>query len=272
MEPGIYYGLANSDYHANAGISKTGLALFAKSPLHYWAGYLDPAKPEEAQTDAQKFGTLTHCAVLEAESLPLRYLVAPNDDGRTTLYKDAKAVAEKAGVEIIKPSLMAQAALAASAVHQHSVAGELLVDGIAEASFYWEDPGSGVLCKARPDYMTSKGVLVDLKIVADGSMAAFQKAIANYKYHWQAAMGIDAYRAQYRKHPMGYVWIVQEKERPFATYLYQPCGALIEIGRREYQELLPRFAECLEKGVWPGPPTAIQTIALPGWAMLEAVE
>ena len=66
MNPGIYYGMSNADYHASEGISKSGLDLIASSPAHYYARKLDPKRPPEAeQTIAQQNGEIAHCAILE---------------------------------------------------------------------------------------------------------------------------------------------------------------------------------------------------------------
>jgi len=51
----------NEQYHADtSAISASGLKLFARSPAHYYAAYLDPQRPERQPTAAMKLGTATH--------------------------------------------------------------------------------------------------------------------------------------------------------------------------------------------------------------------
>jgi len=68
VEPlGVIENQDIDQYHSGPGISKTGLDLIERSPLHYYAGYLDPARPPTAndETLARLAGHLAHCAILE---------------------------------------------------------------------------------------------------------------------------------------------------------------------------------------------------------------
>ena len=43
MKPGIYHDIPIEQYHADPDtISKSGLDLIARTPLHYWSAHLDP--------------------------------------------------------------------------------------------------------------------------------------------------------------------------------------------------------------------------------------
>jgi exodeoxyribonuclease VIII len=74
MKAGIYSGIPNADYHHGPGISKSGLDLISRSPLHYKA-VLD-AENDNEPTPAQAIGTALHCAVLEPDVFVQEYCLA----------------------------------------------------------------------------------------------------------------------------------------------------------------------------------------------------
>lgn len=58
------------------GLSHTGMKALAISPLRYWHLFVNPDRPVTESTPAQKLGTALHCAVLEPEEFPNRYVEA----------------------------------------------------------------------------------------------------------------------------------------------------------------------------------------------------
>ena len=67
----------NEQYHAHPALSASGLKLLQKSPLHYWAEYLDPNRPERVATNAQRIGTMVHTATLEPHLFDEQFTVLP---------------------------------------------------------------------------------------------------------------------------------------------------------------------------------------------------
>ena len=82
MKPGIYSDISNSDYHGGPGISKSGLDLVHRSPMHYNA--VVTAANDRTPTPAQELGTAVHMAILEPAEfaktycLPLRRSDVPD--------------------------------------------------------------------------------------------------------------------------------------------------------------------------------------------------
>ncbi len=64
MKPGVYAGIPNSEYHGGPGISKSGLDLIHRSPMHYNA-VVTAANDNHESTPAQKLGTAAHSIILE---------------------------------------------------------------------------------------------------------------------------------------------------------------------------------------------------------------
>lgn len=75
MKPGVYAGIPNADYHGGPGISKSGLDLIHRSPMHYKA-VVDAANENREPTAAQAIGTAAHCLILEPAEFPKLYCLA----------------------------------------------------------------------------------------------------------------------------------------------------------------------------------------------------
>lgn len=63
MKPGFYEGIPNAEYHGGPGISKSGLDIIHRSPLHLQ--YARSAANDNAPTAAQFIGTAAHSLILE---------------------------------------------------------------------------------------------------------------------------------------------------------------------------------------------------------------
>lgn len=74
MKPGVYEGIPNAEYHGGPGISKSGLDLVHRSPLHYNA--VVTAANDRTPTPAQEIGTAVHMAILEPEEFAKTYCLA----------------------------------------------------------------------------------------------------------------------------------------------------------------------------------------------------
>lgn len=273
MEPGVYSGITNDAYHSGEGISKSGLDLIGRSPLHYWAKYLDPQREPQEPTPAMLLGTAIHSAVLEPHSFANDYVVFPKIDRRT---KEGKAyydelVAQAAGRTIISADDYATCVSIQDNVRRHPAAQVLLNDGEPELSVYWRDEQTGVLCKCRPDWMNYKAnTIIDVKSTDDASPAGFQKSIVKWGYHVQAAWYLDGVKAATGHAPKAFIFAAFEKTRPFATAFYYADEDMIELGRQLYRERLDVFAACLKNNSWPGYPQQLSPISLPGWVMKAA--
>lgn len=273
MEVGVYKGIANDAYHSGEGISKSGLDLIARSPLHYWSKYLDPQREQHEPTPAMMLGTAIHSAVLEPELFASDYLVMPKFDRRT---KDGKAdfeafMAEAEGKTIISADDYAACVDIQRNVRTHPAAQTLMKDGEPELSVFWTDEETGVLCKCRPDWMNyNLNVIVDVKSTEDASPEGFQRSIAKYGYHVQAAWYLDGFKAATGYAPKAFVFAAIEKKRPYATAFYYADAEMIELGRILYRERLNTYAECLKRNLWPGYPQQLQEISLPAWVLRAA--
>lgn len=93
MQPGVYDGIPNAEYHGGPGESKSLLDLVRKSPAHYRQRQLAANDDQPKQsTPAQMIGTAFHALVLEPGEFVKGYTLAPRPqdvpdavDGRDAL-------------------------------------------------------------------------------------------------------------------------------------------------------------------------------------------
>lgn len=261
---GLIPDIPIEQYHAGLGTSKSNLDAIAKSPAHYLAAKM-AAKKEP--TAAQRFGSLVHTAILEPHKLNV--VVGPDLNKNTNAWKAFIADAESAGKVVISKGEQDALAGMAGSISAHPSASWLLGHGPVEHSAYWIDPGTGLLCRCRPDKFlrTAQGIiLVDLKTTADASEAEFARSIENFRYHVQAAFYSDGIEQTLKERVTAFAFVAIEKEPPYAVACYQLSAVDVEDGREAYQSDLFLLSECLQKNEWPAYSTRIETITRPAWA------
>lgn len=267
---GVFHGMPIEKYHAAPGISCSGLNDFARSPFHYHALHLNPDRPAVGPTTSQLAGNLAHCAILEPDEFPKRYVVGPNTRRATKAWDafEATLTAEQTG---IKPDDAERAQAQALSVRSHPDVAKLLAVGRAEVSAFWIDPATGELCRCRPDFVHPVGdrgdILLDVKTVGDASPGGFARQVARMGYARQDALYSEGWERASGRPVLGFVFVAVEDEWPFACGAYMLDDESRAKGRAEIAELLPRFAACRAADSWPGFAGAIELVTLPAWAL-----
>lgn len=66
LEPGVYFGLPEDEYHAHPALSASGIKNLMVSPLDFWArSWMNPYPREDSDSFAMKLGTAFHRRILE---------------------------------------------------------------------------------------------------------------------------------------------------------------------------------------------------------------
>ena len=276
MNPGIYYGMSNADYHASEGISKSGLDLIASSPAHYYARKLDPKRPPEAeQTIAQQNGEIAHCAILEPVEFAKRFKVGPDATRSTKQWKEFEAMLPD-GVSAIKPDQSVAAWRQAESVRRIDDIAKSLSVGSAEVSAYWIDEETGMLCKCRPDFVHDCGdagvVLIDVKTCGNASPSEFSRMIAKHRYHVQDAYYSEGFEIASGRRVLGFVFAAVEMIYPYAASAIQLDAESREQGRADFRRDLNTYAKCKNSDTWPGYGNEVHIARLPGWAFDQEEE
>ncbi|EFO2703786.1 hypothetical protein B6P80_26725 [Escherichia coli] len=266
IEPGIYYGVSNENYHAGPGVSKSQLDDIADTPaLYLWR---KNAPVDTTKTKTLDLGTAFHCRVLEPEEFSNRFIVAPEFNRRTTAGKEEEKAFLMECASTGKTVITAEEGRKIELMYQSVMAlplGQWLVEsaGHAESSIYWEDPETGILCRCRPDKIIPEfHWIMDVKTTAD--IQRFKTAYYDYRYHVQDAFYSDGYEAQFGVLPT-FVFLVASTTVECGRYpveIFMMGEEAKLAGQQEYHRNLRTLADCLNTDEWP----AIKTLSLPRWA------
>jgi exodeoxyribonuclease VIII len=263
--------MENADYHRHAAVSKSHLDQVARSPLHYWARYLDPNRVDPEPTPAMLVGTAVHTHVLELDQWDQRYVVMPEGiDRRTKQGKaewDAFSTASS-GRMVLSKADADQVMRMGQAVYGHPAAAMLLkqLPGKAETTHMWTDAATGLQCKCRPDWLTDDGsLIIDLKTTEDASPKGFERSVANWRYHVQAAWYLHGLEHATGSRPDQFIFICVEKKPPYAVAVYAAAPEMIDAGWKAAERDLEVLATCKAANAWPGYSDQIETISLPPW-------
>lgn len=259
--PGLFNDIPFTDYLLGPGISKHGLDLINRSPLHYQSA--DPV-----DSPALALGRAVHCAVLEPARFAVDYIASPRIDKRT---KEGKSVWEDfirqtEGKTLLSPEDYEKVKRMGAAVRSHPAARLVLDRGNREITAYWRDPRIGQRCRARPDYLNDEMTLVaDLKTCQSAAPAVFSRAAHRYRYHVQAAWYSDGLKR------LGcpvehFVFVCVESTAPYAVACYALEEAAVELGRELYRRDLETYIKCERENRWPGYSEEIELLMLPAWA------
>lgn len=267
FKPGVYHGVANETYHSGPGASKSGLwTLETQSPAHY---KFPPDKDEDStQAKANRdFGTAAHIAILEPEDFEKRVFRGPVDR-RGNKWTDAEEFCKSEGKTLLVASAYDEVLAMRDAVHADAWVNSIITGGKpeVEASGYWIDEETGMVCRCRPDlYRADLGIIVDLKSALSAHPDAFARSVINYGYHAQEAFYSDGWRALDRN-VEGFVFLAWEKKSPYAFGVYELPPSIVEEGRAVMRKALNTYAECFKANHWPAYGAGVQELSFKRWS------
>lgn len=271
---GLSLKLSEAEYHKRPEISKSGLDKINKSPAHFMESLRNP--PE--QTDAMALGSLVHKAILEPSEFMKNCLVVPQfegptKDGRMSSRSAAAKEAKQQWYAELKPDQMVitgeefvQIKGMLDSVYAHPSAGQLLQKTHNELSFFWHDIESGADCRCRPDALREGHIIIDLKTTHDASPKAFQRSLAQFRYHVQAAFYLEGLSQVTSQNYDTFVLVAVETKPPYAVAVYVLDSATIEAGQFQYKKDLRKYANCMREGKWPAYSDEIMPMNLPAYA------
>lgn len=271
-ETGFVKDLAASVYHGTEGYASShGLMKILKSPAHYKAGLLEDKDREP--TPAMRMGSILHSAILEPALFLKRKVVQPDfGDMRSSKNREARDLWKldlPEGSILISEQEADQIVAMLDVIQKHPIVSKLFQEGASEVSGFWTDERTGLRCRIRPDYLREDGLVIDYKTTTDASFKAFQRDAYRYMYHLQAAFYLEGVSQIRGKKSENFIFVVQEKEEPYAVAVYVADEAFLEKGKDLACRGLDIYKHCLATDQWPGYPEMAINLSLPNWAFYE---
>lgn len=261
--PGVYLDMDENVYHGDpvpgGSLSSTGARRLLEKPP---AVFAHERANGRRVTRAMDFGRMAHAMILGTGPQVHRMV---NSDMRFKEAQQEYADAVARGLTPLKGAEYDQIMAMFKALMAHPTAGALLaVQGsVPEASMFWRDPETGVMCRGRLDELPPPGdrrlILPDYKTAEDLSDDKIARAIDTYGYHQQSEWyRAGAIRLGLHDDP-GFVFVMQEKTAPYLVRVIEIAGATAKIGRRKNRDALRLYARCEKNGEWPGYPAGPPT-------------
>ena len=242
------------DYNAMEGIRRSDLWKIKQSPLHFrW--HMD--HPEEP-TPALIFGRAMHKYLLEPETFRDEFAIAPSCDRRTKegrrIYEDfADSVGDR---EVLTLDDMERIGEMKRALIANEDVADLFVRIIhTEKPFQWIDVETREVCKVKADAIIDWGndmkYIIDYKTTVSCADGAFERSVRKYGYDFQAGMYVEGVNSAMLDY-LGFIFIAQEKDPPYASRVYWCDTGFIKRGIAEFHDLLRTYHECKETNTWKG--------------------
>lgn len=276
-EPGVYPDVTAEEYHADpvpgGSLSSTGArkllppscpALFHHEQQH--------GREPKAHFD---LGHAAHRLVLgDGPTLvPLDFA-----DWRTKAARAERDAVRADGSVPLLADDYAQVQAMAAALRDHPFASRLFTPGTGrpEQTLVWRDQPTGVMCRARLDWLRAKGrgrlVVPDYKTTRSAEPTAIQRAVHEYGYHQQAAWYLSGVHALGLADDAVFVFAFQEKTAPYLVTVVELDAMALRIGAARNRRALDIYRECTASGRWPGYRDDVAHLSLPPWAENRDIE
>jgi hypothetical protein len=278
-EPGIYEDMSDVDYHLDpvvgGSVSSSLLRKMipSKGTAKHGLHYLTAEREEKGYFD---LGSAFHTGVLGTGKTVVE-VKAKSWQGAAAEAARRAAYARGDVPLLTKEIALAEAMVKATLADPECA--ELFTPGAftAELVIVWEDPASGVMCRAKldaiPNYVAHLRV-VDVKTIAgDADPDSVCRFIERFGVHQQLAFymsGVEALVALGLLAPVETIsafLVAVGKDAPHVPLARPVDSESIEIGRVQIRKALNVYAIAKATGVWPGYDDPKQTpVGLPHWS------
>lgn len=256
--PGFQQGIYEMSFEQYASIpalNSSKLKKMRKSPLHFKTAVEDPEldAPDAAKQRTFDKGKAFDLFVLEGglETLKNRVSVEPDLHRGTKAYKEWRAE-QPADALLLTRDEMADVIAMASAAWKKQQFSRLFHEGHSHRVLIWQDPDSGLWCKAELDWITPDGIIVDLKSTADAGFWFFSRNARRLGYLNQAAhycRGLSIITGYLHA---DFRFAAVETVKPYESHVFQVEREQLMEAEDFNKDAMVRIAECLDAEQWPG--------------------
>lgn len=269
FEPGIYHDMDFETYLGLDAWGSSSLRAMRKGPP---ARVIWEKGAPNVDTSARLLGSAVHCALLTPHLFADTYVGKP--EGMRFSTKEGKAWRDAHSTrKILSFEDFARVQSIVEALHAKESVAKSLDGAACEHSIIWRCPGSGELCKGRPDWISeSDHAIYDLKVTRFGGTRFM--AIRAYSEGWMHQL------AHYRTGAMlsdadvkrGRL-VVVEPDPPHFVWTLEVKRDALDLLELENGETLKAMRDCRVARAWPGTPDDFTLIEPPAGTLdgLEGV-
>lgn len=264
--PGLHEDVPFADYLTWPYLNASTLKHAAKSAAHFRAAVEEPDEP----SDAMRFGTFAHVGRLEPLAIGERYAVMPDltegitraDGSPTEKPKATKEYKQRVedwlsantGREVVEREWFdALVAMNRRLLEHDRAVSWLNARGPVEAAFVWDDPATGVRCKARADKLdTATHRCTDYKTTRD--LAGFERQIVLLGYDVQAAFYLNGLNGltTLTREPWRFGIVAQESVKPYLVRAAELSEVHLLHGSWAMRRAMEVVCAAVASGNWPG--------------------
>jgi hypothetical protein len=271
-EPGVY-DMPNDVYHADpvphGSLSSSGAKrlLPPSTPAHFrW--YRD--NPEQPKS-CYELGSGAHTKVLGTGD---EIVVVDADNWQTKAARTQRDEARAAGKVPLLTRDHERVTAMAQVLHEHPTAAALFEagSGIPEASMFATDPNTGVMMRARADWLptadpdTGLLILPDYKTTTRADTESLIRTVHNFRYAFQGCWYSDVIRLLNIAEQVAFVLVFQETEAPYLVHVVQPDTDAMTAAAEAVRRALDTYATCSAADHWPGYSDGVTQLPMPRWA------
>lgn len=252
----------NAEYHAMFDrVSTTQLKQFDACPVSYRAMYVDKTRnpPDLSSKRVVKIGDLVHQVLLERKDPDEIATLYPADCFKSNGAINPKPAREfeslmaEEGKVVLKDGDLSRVTNVCNSVRKHPL-GLLLTntDLTFEQPIFWTDLGTGIDCKARPDFMYEDEEMVlcyDLKVTEAVHPKKWSRVARNLRY-WVQAAHYSSGLAHITNKPVRFVFWAVESVWPYRVGQFEFDTISMERANEGYVRILERLKNCMESGIW----------------------
>lgn len=267
-EPGIHPDLSDADYHRDpvpeTSLSVTGAKRLLQSPARFAYDREHPVVKK-----AFDYGHAAHARILGRGMSVVAYpaeVLAKDGAASTNAAKAFAAEARKRGEVVLKQAEVDTIDAMAAAILDNEAAEWLLRDGVAEESYFWRDPETHIMLRARADWQThmptGRPCIVDYKTTAKtADPEEFGWEAGRFGYHMQADHYPEGRRILTGEDP-AFVFIAQEKDPPYLVSVCELDEDAREVGAQRNAVARRLYLQCMTRGQWPGYAPRIHRVSI----------
>lgn len=274
----------NSEYHAmTSHQSCSMLKSFYRDKSLYHRQFVSGEQPPADLSSKPQVvvGDLVHQVLLEKKDVGDLVEFYPDDcfkSNGTLNPKPAKEFREQMAIQgksVVKDDIFKRVVGACNSVMSDELGKLISRDDLTfEEAIFWQDHGTGLDCKAKPDFMyvDERHVTIwDLK-VSEGVAPENWTRIAKKLLYWMQDAHYSSGAAHLYQKPVEFVFWVVESVPPHRIVMYQFDPVSRERANEAYVKMLRDLKECREEDVWMEEwEHTAQTIVLDPWDV-KAVE